>query len=69
VAPTPFLVHLVSGRIGHDVSKRIDLGLLGSTMWSPTGGGRQSALGAEQLWFTTNVDIGGIQLHGFSIVT
>jgi hypothetical protein len=44
---SPFLVHLVSGRIGHDVSKRIDLGLLGSSMWSPAEGGRQSALGAE----------------------
>jgi hypothetical protein len=47
VPDSPFLTHLVSGRIGHDVSKRIDLGLLGSTMWSPADGGRQSALGAE----------------------
>jgi len=44
---SPFLAHLMSGRIGHDVSKRIDLGLLGSTMWSPESGGRQSALGTE----------------------
>jgi uncharacterized repeat protein (TIGR01451 family) len=47
VPDSPFLTHLLSGRIGHDVSKRIDLGLLGSTMWSPAEGGRQNALGAE----------------------
>jgi hypothetical protein len=47
VPDSPFLTHLVSGRVGHDVSKRIDLGLLGSTMWSPAEGGRQSAVGAE----------------------
>jgi hypothetical protein len=62
----PFLVHLVSGRIGHDVSKRIDLGLLGSTMWSPAEGGRQSALGAEvgylvrdNMWISVGYNFSG----------
>ena len=63
---SPYLSHLVSGRLGHDVSKRIDLGVLGSTMWSPEGGGRQSALGAEigylvrdNMWISTGYNFSG----------
>jgi hypothetical protein len=42
----PYRADLVSGRIGHDLFRRLDLGALGSLMWSPQGG-RQRAMGGE----------------------
>ena len=38
---------LLSGRITHDLNRKFDLTLLGSTLWSKGAGGRQYGLGAE----------------------
>jgi hypothetical protein len=58
---------LLSGRIRIDVAKRLDVGVLASTMWG-NDGGRQSAVGGElgiyllrNLWLSL-----GYKLSGFT---
>ena len=41
-----FRAQLLSGRVGYDLTKRVDLGALASVMWSPHDG-RRHALGGE----------------------
>ena len=60
-----FGIHLVSGRVGYDLSQRWDLGALTSVMWGGDGG-RRSALGGEvgfqlqkNLWFSTGYNVTG----------
>ena len=42
-----YLATLVSGRIGYDLSRHVDVGVLSSATWSPDAGGRRYALGGE----------------------
>lgn len=61
------LTHLLSGRVGYDVTPRIDLGLLSSLLWNPRESDRRYALGGEvgvrvrdNLWLS-----GGYNVTGF----
>ena len=45
-SPDQFGIQLVSGRVGFDVTPRLDIGGLTSVMWGGEGG-RRSALGGE----------------------
>jgi hypothetical protein len=61
-----FMAQLVSGRIGYDMSKRVDLGALASVMWSREDGGRRHALGGEvgyllrdNLWLSVGYNVTG----------
>ena len=60
-----FGIHLVSGRVGYDLSQRWDIGALTSVMWGGDGG-RRSALGGEigfqlqkNLWLSTGYNVTG----------
>ncbi|HUU34845.1 MAG TPA: hypothetical protein VMW48_12340, partial [Vicinamibacterales bacterium] len=61
-----FIVQLLSGRVGHDVTDCIDLGVLASTMWSPKAGGRRHAVGVEMgyqlrdnMWLSVGYNVTG----------
>jgi hypothetical protein len=63
-----YLANLVSGRLGYDLSRRVDVGVLGSASWSPNAGGRRYGLGGElgyllhgNVWLSI-----GYNLIGFS---
>ena len=60
-----FGIHLVSGRVGFDLSQRWDLGALTSVMWGGDGG-RRSAVGGEvgfqlqkNLWLSAGYNVTG----------
>jgi uncharacterized repeat protein (TIGR01451 family) len=66
-AGSRFSAHLLSGRLGYDVSKRWDIGMLSSVLWSPNGA-TQYALGGEigyllvdNVWLS-----GGYNVSGFT---
>jgi hypothetical protein len=66
-SPGQFGIHLVSGRVGYDLSQRWDIGGLTSVMWDGEAG-RRSAVGGEvgfrvqkNLWFAA-----GYNATGFS---
>ena len=66
-----FMVQLLSGRVGYDVSSRVDLGVLASTMWSAKDGARRHAVGVEMgyqlrenMWLSV-----GYNMTGFWIAT
>jgi len=63
-----FMAQLVSGRVGYDLTERIDLGALASVMWSPENGGRRHAVGGEiglrlrdNLWLSLGYNLTGFK--------
>lgn len=67
------LTHLLSGRVGYDVTERIDLGLLSSLLWSPHEGGRRHAISGEvgyrvreNLWLSAGYNVTGFADRDFT---